>query len=879
MAACREQWYSGLWHSHEWDVTSGVFGRSKAVSEKMMRRKCFLVCNAHLDPVWLWPWEEGLVEAISTFRVAADFCDQYPEFVFNHNESLLYEWVERNDPELFARIQSLVARGRWHVAGGAYLQPDLIGSAGESLIRQFLVGKAYFREKFGVEPTTAYNFDSFGHPQGFIQILAGCGFDSYIFCRPKSTELPMPVGSFRWRHASGVEVVARRSDDHYITQGQIRAQMARFLAHYAEEGDFLFLWGLGNHGGGPTHEEYAQLPAMRADFPEIEFVESTPEAFFAHTLSNRSRQSLPLYSGDLKPNQEGCYTSMQRIKVRHRQMENLLQLTERLACVAWWTGKRTYPAADLQVAWKDLLFAEFHDILPGSGIPKVEDDSLTLLAHCEDTLRRKKAEILISLLREEPLAQRNETPIFVFNPHSWPVTQDVEIEYCLDRQFGMDAVVRRILRQGEAVAAQFEKAEHNLDNPDWGEWRQRAVFTVTVPPLSYQRFETDYTVLPPEAVQRWKTPEPPPGDTLRVGTGDLEVAIDLRTGLIDGIKLRGVAVLNGPSCLPLVFADTDNSWHTIPTWQEPLAAFRLASPQEAARIMGSSFTNPRLAEGKPPISIIEDGPIRTVVEAIFVHEQSYIVQCYTICKNRPIVHLDQTIFWNEHDRMLKVELSHGENLNRVLAERCYSIDDVTVPVREMGYEQDCQHFLRLSDRDQRLAFGVIPYGTCGYSRRAGDLRLNVLRSPAYGCISVPQESDRYHNRYIPRQDQGLRTNRFTLVFGAPAASREAMARTAYEMHVPLEAFIYFPTQRRQPPAVSSFVQIDADNVLLTAIKQSQDGEALILRCWEVAGKTTSYTLTVQGQAHHVTIGAHRLQTFRLRRDGSLVETDLLERPL
>src|SRR5476649_1200923 len=104
-----------------------AFAASTATST---RQKCFLVCTAHLDPVWLWPWEEGLTEAISTFRVAADFCDQYPDFIFNHNESVLYEWVERNDPALFQRIKRLVKKGKWHIAGGSYIQPDLIPASG-----------------------------------------------------------------------------------------------------------------------------------------------------------------------------------------------------------------------------------------------------------------------------------------------------------------------------------------------------------------------------------------------------------------------------------------------------------------------------------------------------------------------------------------------------------------------------------------------------------------------------------------------------------------------------------------------------------------------------------------------------------------------------
>ena len=146
--------------------------------------KLHLLCNAHLDPVWLWRWNEGLAEAISTFRVAADFCEQYDGFVFNHNEALLYEWVEEHEPQLFARIQKLVKDGKWHIMGGWYIQPDCVMTSGESLLTQIRLGQEYFEEKFGVKPTTAINFDPFGHSRGLVQILKKTGFDGYIFMRP-----------------------------------------------------------------------------------------------------------------------------------------------------------------------------------------------------------------------------------------------------------------------------------------------------------------------------------------------------------------------------------------------------------------------------------------------------------------------------------------------------------------------------------------------------------------------------------------------------------------------------------------------------------------------------------------------------------------------
>jgi alpha-mannosidase len=847
----------------------------------MSRQKCFLVCNAHLDPVWLWHWEDGMTETISTFRVAADFCDEHPDFVFNHNEALLYEWVERNDPELFARIRRLVRRGRWHIAGGSYVQPDLIAASGESILRQFLIAKNYFCDKFGVEPTTAYNFDSFGTPQGLIQILDGCGFDSYVFCRPSRRMLKLPVGSFRWRHASGAEVIARRSDDHYITQGKIRDAMknGNWPAFYRSEGDFMFLWGIGNHGGGPSRAEYAQFEQMRADFPDVEFIESTPEAFFLHTLKVRRRGSLPVVRGDFKPINEGCYTSMQRVKAGHRRLENLMHLTEKLAAVAWWRRKKAYPSADFAVAWKDILFAEFHDFLPGSSIPRVEADALNLIGHCEEILRRKKAECEIALLRDEPPAERNATPIFVFNPHSWPVTQEVEIECCLDQQYRMDSAVRRLTHKGREVDAQFEKAEHNCDDPSWGDWRKKTVFLATVPPMSYQRFDTDYRVLPDAEIRPWTSPPLPGGNPFRVKTDHLEIAINRRTGLIDEVKEGGKRVLGKSSFLPLVFADLEHSWETWREWRTPIGRFVLSTPVEAARIMGSEQTNPNWRKGKDPLHIIEDGPVRLVVEAIFVFGASYVVQRYIINKRRPVLHVEQTIFWTEHDKMLRFELALAHPAQRIQAEKCYSIDAENAPLPLRGVERDFQHFLRFSGKGGP-AFAVVSHGIHGYRRKGGHLQLSLLRSPAYSCIIAKTYGDIFHNRFIPRHDQGTHTNRITLLFGEKAASTAATARVAYEENVPLEPFVYFPTRRNAKGGDrDSFVSVSADNVLLTVLKKEETGDGLILRFWETGGKDTAFQFTVEGKAFRARIGAWRLKTFCLDRNGRLVETNLLEKSI
>ena len=862
----------------------------------MTKQKCFLVCNAHLDPVWLWAWEEGLTEAISTYRVAADFLDEHPEFVFNHNESLLYEWVERNDPELFERIKEHVASGRWHLAGGAYLQPDLIATSGESSIRQFLVGKRYFAEKFGTESRVAHNFDTFGHPQGMIQILAGCDIDAYVFCRPGAAQMELPIGSFRWEHKSGVDIIARRSDDHYITQGEIRKQMlgsavqgnendlendtrpGSWPAYYREaEGDFMFLWGLGNHGGGVTRQEYDQLPGMRADFPEVEFIESTTDAFFEHTLEVRGRENLPAVTGDLNQINEGCYTSMLRVKQEHRAMENMIHLTEKLCAMAWWGGKKEYPTKDLEVAWKDILFAEFHDILPGSGIPKVEEDSLKMLAHCEEILRRKKTEAMIALLRHEPLAERDETPFFIFNPHNWEVSREVVVEYGTAVQAGTDAIVRKVFCDGEEVDVQFEKGDMNLDNPDWGEWRQKTVFKVTIPPMSYKRFDTEYTILPEDQVVRWQSPAMPAGDALEISGETMAVTVDLTTGLIDSVKVGGHEQVTPGAFAPVIFDDTAHSWVAAETWERADNTFRLATPQETTEWLGHQRVEGENRLPQKPVQIIEDGPVRTVVEAYFVDNHSFLTQRYIINKRSAVLELELDIFWAEKCKMLKLGFTPVATLDRIWAEKCYSIDDDTDSVDRPDKERSFQHFLRRTDGTNHV--GVISHGTHAYHQEGNTTWLSVLRSPGYGCHQeAVSDWPRFCNRRMPYQDQGDRQARFTFVFGEDAASNESMTRKAYEYNVGLDSLVYFPTKRDAAPTTKEpFITTDQPNVILGAMKKAEGDNALILRFWEVAGEDTEFTISLDGKQYSASINAHSLLTLKVDHDGNVTKTNLIER--
>ena len=175
-----------------------------------------MIGNAHIDPVWLWPWQSGADEALATMASAADRCDEYPGFVFTRGEAWVYQQVEKVRPDLFARIRKLVERGQWHITGGQFVQPDLNLPTEVGLRRQIVHGQRYFHDRFGVTPTVGYNVDSFGHTASLPDILADYGYTGYVFRRPEQHQVALPANTFVWQGVRGGELVAFRINPGYV---------------------------------------------------------------------------------------------------------------------------------------------------------------------------------------------------------------------------------------------------------------------------------------------------------------------------------------------------------------------------------------------------------------------------------------------------------------------------------------------------------------------------------------------------------------------------------------------------------------------------------------------------------------------------------------
>jgi len=820
-----------------------------------------LLCNSHLDPVWLWEWPEGAGEALALARTVCDLCEEFNGFVFNRNEVQFYEWIEEYDPALFDRIRRLVAKGRWHVMGGWYLQPDCNIPSGESFVRQILVGRRYFREKFGVQPTTAVNWDSFGHSRGLVQILAKSGYDSYLFCRPKVHESPLSAAEFNWVGFDGSEVTAALAESHYNSApGETPAKIREWMQRDASKPVVQIPWGVGNHGGGPSRRDLRDIASLMATTRDAHIVHSTPERYFADLRARGG--ALPRCAGDLNPWAVGCYTSMMRVKRQHRRLENELYLTEKMATTAWAQGLLEYPTVELAAATRALLRNEFHDILPGTSTPSVERSALDDIGHGLTFAARAKTRAFFALASGQKAGRAGGHPILVYNPHPFPLDAIVECELqpaWPDREhmYGVPTVTSG----GRKLPAQAEQQESNINE----DHRHRVVFAAKLAPGRMNRFDCRF-----EKIARKPAPKLRLRDgAFRFKTADLEVTVNARTGLLDRYRVDGIDYLSPGALRPQVMYDDADPWgQTVTRYRTSAGRFKRMTQTAAARFAGIA------ASRLPAVRVIEDGPVRSVVEALFSYGSSAICQRYSLPRIGPEVEIETRVLWQEKDRMLKLALPTPWPAGILLGQVAYGVQEL----RTDGDECVAQKWLAVVARQQSRALTVINDSTYGCDFKDGELRLSLLRAPAHaGHPTFTGRPIVRQDRFVPRIDQGEHVFRFWLNGGndgqrLSAVDREALAHN--ERPYPLA---YWPPGGGETPKAGPTLNDRA--VQIIACKRAEDGDDLIVRLFEPTGRRRQTTLSIEcyGAKTPVRIAPFEIKTLRLdRRTRRFREVDLLE---
>lgn len=813
-------------------------------------KNLYLICNAHLDPIWMWEKDEGVAEVLSTYRVAADFCDDYPDFIFNHNESVLYQWVEEYDPELFKRIQKLVKDGRWKIIGGFYLQPDCNMPFGEAMVRQALAGRVYFKEKFDVMPRTAINFDSFGHARGLVQIMEKTGFDSYIVCRPSQENCELPAEDFIWEGYDGSKILCHRGYNSYEShRGEVDHKIKGYMENYPDKNPGLVLWGIGNHGGGPSRIDYELIEKLKADSAgEWNLIHSYPEAYFDELKS--SGAELPVVSKPLHYHSVGCYTSQIRVKQEYRHLENMLLKVEKMMSCAALNGLCEYPKEDLDQAWEDLLFTQFHDILPGSSIQSAEDAALRQIHHGTEIAERLKIKAFLLMLNGQARAEDGVVPVFVFNPHPVAVRSIVSCEFNLPDQ-NKDAskwVFPRVYHNGKPILCQVEHEESNF-NVDW---RKKVVFEAELEPFSMGRFECKLEFWDQEPEKTLKKE----GKDLLFHTEDLDVLISGTTGAIERLSANGKEYLNGASFVPEVFEDDYDSWgNTVKNFKRKAGTFRL---MEAGR--GTAFSGITNGTTVESLRVIEDGEVRTVVEAVMEYGDTTLCLHYSLPKHGSEIQVELLMNCAEKMKMIKMPVFTGLQDVKYLGQVMYGRDEL--PQDEL--EAVAQRYTVMVSEKENKAVSVVNQGNYGSDCRDGVMRISLLRTPGYsaGCSDFSRrkpevmEQERY-NHFI---DQGIRKFSFWINFGNVEERLEAIETEAAVHNEEPFALSCFPGGGGKE--VLPLIRLDNASVQLTAFKKAEKTENYVIRLFEPTGKAQKciVEMPVKGLNKEVCLNAFEIKT-------------------
>jgi alpha-mannosidase len=754
------------------------------------------VGNSHIDLAWLWPWTETVEIVRDTFSTVLHLMHEFPEFTFAHGAAQTYAWMEEKYPKLFEQIRQRVREGRWEIVGGVWVESDMNLPHGESLVRQFLHGMRYFKEKFGVEVRVGWNPDAFGYNWQLPQILKKSGLEFFVTQKLFWNEVTrFPYRLFWWEAPDGSRVLTY-FPNHYGNPIE-PVPMAKDLADYAAatgHREYMHLYGVGDHGGGPTRsmlETATRWRAAGALYPRLFF--GTVHEFFERAMAELPRLNPPVWRDELYlETHRGTYTSQAATKRNNRQSEILLLNAEKFSALAQLFG-HPYPQGDLDAAWKKVLFNQFHDILPGSSIAAVYRDAERDYAE----VRRIGREALQGALRE--LADRIRTkgpglPLIVFNPLSWTRTDVVEA--VLTFPDPVSEVEVRDPRGRRLIAEILER------DPQTNRVKIRFI-AEDVPPLGYAVFR----VVPVARRPSLRSSLSVSGLTME--NEFLRVTVDARSGCLTSLydKVARREVLDPSQCGNLLQTFYDkpsvyDAWNIDANFEEKMWELRRAED----------------------VRVLESGPTRAVIRVVKKFQQSTFIQDLILYPKIPRLECRMDVEWREKHILLKVAFPVSVRSPKATFEIPFgAIPRPTTrrtPEERAKFEVPALFWADLSDGDYGVS--VLNDSKYGYDVRDNVIRLTLLRSPAY-----PD----------PHADEGRHHLTYAVYPHAGDWVRGGTVRRGYELNYPL---IPYPTTEHSGslPPVHSFLDVEPDTVVLTAVKKAEDGDAWILRFYEFAGKAT-----------------------------------------
>ncbi len=819
-----------------------------------------LIANAHLDPVWLWDWREGMNEGIITCKAMLDLMDEDDDFTFVRGEAAIYQHIEKSDAATFRRIAKRVAQGRWDVVGGTWIQADTNLPATETFARQYQSGQDYFSARFGKPVSVAWAADSFGHAAGLPDIMAGAGITGFAFTRPEHHILPLPLPAFWWEGCGGAHLLSYRPLAGWYGTGreEVAPKLDKLLAAASEQplANVGFFYGLGNHGGGASRRHLQEIRDWARRHPEVRVVHSGLHRLFKelHAEVRRKKLQLPLHRGELNFALRGCYASVAKFKWPYRRAEAKLSATETLNALTRAALRQRHVA--MSAEWQGLLFNSFHDILPGSSIERAYEDQLAWLGgivhRCHEldldainALAYRMDTCVPAVTGDHPTA----LAFLLWNPHPHGFNGHVELEGSLDyRPIApyTDKVDQLPVEVRDAAGAvwphQVVANEHSaMANLAW---RKRVVVPVRLPPLGWQVMTLGW-------VEGSQCPEVPfPARALDATTIANETYRLSATVGENGIHvLKDGSPLFGSTGLSAVVMD--DPWGSWGGMSEEAESLQLAVVKESWTVTHAE--------------VRERGPERAALWVRLAGAKSHLDFTCMLYRGREAVDIALRVFWNERCARLRLLLPGAERVE-------YEVPGGSATRGAVG-EVPGLRWARVSGPGG--GFGFASDALSSFAIWNGAFTATVVRASRYANdVKLTAQAEPWR----PAVDTGELLCRLLI---GPADQRllglaRELAQPPLAQTVPAR-----PGKKGGLPRSGSFAALQPEHLALLALKPANDGQGLILRVQEVAGKPAQAVLTLLGQTLRLgKVNPRQIATWRLRQTKSVWKAtacDLLER--
>lgn len=768
--------------------------------------KVFCVGHTHIDVAWLWTLSVTRDKVVRSFSTVLELMRRYPEYKFMSSQPQLYQYVKENAPEQYEEIKQRVEEGRWEVEGGMWVEADCNLTSGESLVRQFLYGKRFFKKEFEKDNVILWLPDVFGYSAALPQIMKKCGIKYFMTTKISWNEMNrIPYDTFEWEGIDGTKVLTHfiaareyfktapaddpdRNKSFYnalLNPSYVKGNWQRYSQKQLND-SVLMAFGYGDGGGGPTKEMLENYERLQKGIPgcPVTVMSTVKDYFELLEKQVMGHKYLPTWTGELYLEyHRGTYTSMGRNKKYNRRSEFAYQNAELYALMdeSWLNG--VYPEDKIRDAWEVILRNQFHDILPGSSIKEVYDESR---AEYEAVLSVNQ-ELVGQSLRH--LADRIDAPensLVVFNPNGFEGSGIVS--FPCPKGFLSPQVY-----DGKIKLKSQKTSEGDI-----------VFVAVNVPGKGYKTFS-----LNEEAID---------AEPIHITEKHMEnsyFSIDLNekghfTCIYDKAAKRNILKPGENGNVIISYEDRP---HNFDTWN--LDHYYEEKSWEADDIEA--------------IEVIEEGPVRATLRISRKYLDSYLSQDISIYSELPCIDIKNCIDWKEKQIFLKNYFPLDIHT-----------DEATFEI-QFGNVKRATHYNTSWDRARfevcahkwidvaEDSYGVSVLSDCkyGYSVHDGVIGLSMIKS---GIYPNPDADKEYHE--------------FTYSLYPHAGNwREAgTVAKAYLLNNPFSAVIK-DSDGGILVASQSFVSVDCDNVVIETVKKAEEGNEIIIRLYECFNRRNDVTLT------------------------------------